>query len=191
MIDSFLIDHPTFAVGAWAVLYVSDYYLTLWGARLYQSKARAFVELGSYEMEPIFQKDIDALRKVSPRFLGYLLFSSAGLLLIWWMSLRWVDTPAFYLLVVGAYFLVELMIHMRHVRNIVLFRALGVPGAIEGHVRYARWVTEQTHVVELGAFAALFAICYVVSGQIMFAGGVLGCLGTLHRHARNARRPSS
>lgn len=189
MIDTVLINYPLVAVGIWIVLYVSDYYLTLWGARLYHTRARAFVELGSYEMEPIFQKDIDGLRSVSPRFIRYLLLSSALLLLVWWMSLEWAHVPSFYVVTVGAYLLVELMVHMRHLRNIVLFRSLGVPGAAEGHLRYARWVTEQVHVVDLGAFAALFAICYVVSGEILFVGGVLGCLGVLRRHARNAKRP--
>lgn len=102
MIDTFLIDHPSLAVATWAVLYVSDYYLTLWGARLYHTRARAFVELGSYEMEPIFQKDIDALRSVSPLFIRYLLLSSALLLLVWWMSLKWAHVPAFYVVTVGA-----------------------------------------------------------------------------------------
>lgn len=190
MIDSLLIEHPWFAVAIWAVLYVSDYYLTLWGARLYHTGARAFIDLGSYEMEAIFQKDIDGLRRVSPSFIRYLLLSSALLLLVWWISLRWAQVPAFYIVTVGAYLLVELMIHMRHLRNIVFFRSLGVPGAAEGHLRYARWVTERVHTLDLSAFAVLFAICYVVSGEILFVGGVLGCLGTLRRHARNARRPS-
>ena len=189
MIDAFLTDHPGFAVGTWAVLYVSDYYLTLWGARLYHTRARAFVEIGSYEMEPIFQKDIDGLRSISPLFIRYLLLSSASLLLVWWWSVKWIEFPALYLVAVGAFILVELMVHMRHVRNIVLFRSLGVPGAAEGHLRYARWVTEQAHVVDLVAFAVLFAIWYAISGELLFVGATLGCLGTLRRHARNARKP--
>lgn len=191
MIDTFLIDHPWFAVGVWAVLYVSDYYLTLWGATLYTRTARAFVELESYEMEPLFQKDIDGLRKFSPVFIRYLVLSSVALVAVWWLSVHWARNPAFYLVALGAYILVELVVHMRHLRNIVLFRAFGVPGAVEGHLRYARWVTQRVHVVDLAAFAGLFAICYVVSGDILFIGGVLGCLGTLRRHACNARQPST
>jgi hypothetical protein len=190
MIDAFLIDHPAFAVGIWVVLYVSDYYLTLWGARLYQT-ARVFVELGSYEMEQVFQRDIDGLRKLSPLFIRHLLLSSALLLLLWWLSVSLWLVPPFFLLGFGAYVLVELVVHMRHLRNIVLFRALRTPGAAEGHVRYARWVTDRVHLVDLGAFAVLFGVCYVLSGQILFIGGLLACLGQVWRHSRSARRAAS
>ena len=190
MIETFLIEHPFVAVATWVILYVSDYYLTLWGATLYQRDARAFIELGSYEMEPVFQTDVDSLRKLSPHFVWYLLLSTVLLLFLWWLSVRHVEYPALYLVGFGAYVLTEFVVHLRHARNIILFRSLGTPGAVEGHVKYARWVTEQAHLGELVAFAVFFGLCYLLSGAILFIGGVLGCLGILRRHARNARRPN-
>jgi hypothetical protein len=54
----------------WVLLYISDYALTIAGARLYRggvSEKLAFE--GSYEITPFFQRDINSLRRISPRFL--------------------------------------------------------------------------------------------------------------------------
>ena len=60
----------------WAVLYISDYYLTLTCARLYQAGAREKMAFeGSYEITPFYQTEIDALRRVSPRFILILVIS--------------------------------------------------------------------------------------------------------------------
>jgi hypothetical protein len=50
----------------WATVYISDYVLTVTCARLYRAQDNIVFE-GSYEITPIFQADIDALRAVSPR----------------------------------------------------------------------------------------------------------------------------
>lgn len=63
---------PTLAF--WAVLYISDYVLTVTCARLYRGGIdRNIVFEGSFELNPVFQKDIDSLRWLSPRFI-WLLF---------------------------------------------------------------------------------------------------------------------
>jgi ribosomal protein S18 acetylase RimI-like enzyme len=189
MIETFLIEHPFVAIGIWAVIYCSDYYLTLWGATLYNQSAQAFIELGgSYELEQPFRKDIDALRRISPQFLLRLLISTAGLLLLWWLSVRVGEYPEFFLVGFGAYALTEVVIHIRHIRNIVFFRALGVPGAAQGHIKYARWVTERISTLDLLSFAAFFSLCYVLSGRWLFVGGLLGCLSVTRRHAIRARK---
>jgi ribosomal protein S18 acetylase RimI-like enzyme len=189
MIETFLVGHPFLALAVWVLLFISDYYLTLWGAIEYRRSARAHVELGgSYELEPVFQKDIDALRRVSPEGLFQLLLASAALLFLWWLSVRNVGYPALFLVGFGALTLTEVVIHIRHVRNIVSFRAFGVPDAVTGHIKYSRWVTRRISNVDLLSFAALFALCYALSGRALFIGGVLGCLGVVRRHIAAARQ---
>ena len=109
---------------AWTVLYVSDYSLTIACARLYQAGARDKIALeGSYEITPYYQRDINALRRVSPRFVAALVLSVAWLSVIWWLAMQmW---PPEYSFALGAVVLLELAVHMRHFRNLVLFRALG------------------------------------------------------------------
>lgn len=190
MFDAFLIAHPFIVVAIWAALYVSDYYLTLWGARLYRDVASAFIDMdGSYEMEQEFQKDIDALRRLSPQFVYRLCLSSAALLGFWWYTARVADLPDFFLVLVGGYVLVELVVHARHISNILLFRTMRTAGAVEGRIKYARWVTERLSTAHLLSSATLFAICFVISGKVLFLGGVLGCLASAQRHMRQARRP--
>jgi len=85
MIDRYLTETPWIALAIWVVLYVSDYYLTIWGATLRTEKAAALIdEGGSYELTPAFRADVDALRLVSPTFLWYLLLSMLVLLFAKW-----------------------------------------------------------------------------------------------------------
>jgi ribosomal protein S18 acetylase RimI-like enzyme len=188
MIDSFLVEHPFAAVAIWVLLYISDYYLTLWGAIEYRRTGRTYIELGgSYELEPIFQKDIDALRRISPEFLFRLLTSVLILLFVWWLSVRNAGYPELFLVVFGAYVLTQLVVEMRHVRNIVTFRTLGLPDAVTGHLKYSRWVTRRISNVDLLSFAVLYALCYAISGRVLFIGGVVGCLAIVRRHSQAAR----
>jgi hypothetical protein len=62
----------------WAALYVSDYALTIASARLYSRQDKIVFE-GSFEITPQFQADVNALRRVSPRFCAILVVSTAYL----------------------------------------------------------------------------------------------------------------
>ncbi|MGH9735597.1 MAG: hypothetical protein ACRD8A_13530 [Candidatus Acidiferrales bacterium] len=73
---------PTLAF--WAVLYISDYVLTVTCARLYRGGIdRNIVFEGSSELNPVFQKDIDSLRLLSPRFIWLLLLTEVWLAWTW------------------------------------------------------------------------------------------------------------
>ena len=72
----------------WACLYVSDYFLTIACARLYRAQDRIVFE-GSYEITPIFQADVNALRRISPRFLAIPVGSTAYLVWRSHLSERW------------------------------------------------------------------------------------------------------
>jgi hypothetical protein len=66
-IDNYFFESLWPGLAFWAVLYISDYYLTLTCARLYQRGVREKIEFeGSYEITPYFQADIDSLRAISP-----------------------------------------------------------------------------------------------------------------------------
>ena len=68
---------------AWTVLYISDYSLTIMCARLYQAGANQKMAFeGSYEITPYYQRDINSLRRLSPRFFAALLLS-----LVWLSAL--------------------------------------------------------------------------------------------------------
>src|SRR5689334_9790148 len=95
----------------WTAIYCSDYYLTLACARMYRDRVREMIAFeGSYEITPYYQPDVDALRKLSPRFIRALALSLLGLSLMWWLSLQ-LRQPAPYLFALGAVTLVEVPVH--------------------------------------------------------------------------------
>ncbi|PYP61964.1 MAG: hypothetical protein DMD37_11805 [Gemmatimonadetes bacterium] len=189
MIDAFLIAHPFVVVAVWAALYTSDYYLTLWGARLYKETVSTYIDFdGSYELEQVFKKDIDALRWISPEWVYQLGLSSSVLMFCWLLTVRILEVPELFLVVVGAYVLLEAVVHTRHVSNVVLFRTLKTRGAVEGRIKYARWVTDRVSKAQVLAFALVFIVCFAISAKIIFLGGALGCLLNTLRLARQARR---
>ncbi len=189
MIDHYLTDTPWIALAIWVALYLSDYYLTIWGATLRKEKAAALIDTGgSYELTPVFRADVDALRWVSPTFFWHLFLSALVLLFAWWLTVRHSEFPPGFLFVVGAMVLLEVAVHIRHVRNILFFRALRTPGATEGHIRHSQWLTLHLSAIEFISFAILFAACFAVSANLFFIGGTVTCLATGLAHEQRSRR---
>src|SRR6266849_7562479 len=92
-----MFDNPWFALAAWLLSYVADYFLTLYSARIYREGARDhFAFEGSLELTPYYQADIDRLRRVSPRFILAVLLSVVVLELVWWLSMVVLHLPAFF-----------------------------------------------------------------------------------------------
>ena len=69
----------------WSLLYISDYALTIKCARLYGRQEKVVFE-GSYEITPFFQRDINSLRVVSPRFVFALLLTLGFLGFLWLLN---------------------------------------------------------------------------------------------------------
>ena len=88
--------HTWIGIPVWALLYISDYTLTLICARMYQNGVRDKIAFeGSYELTPYFQRDIDSLRVISPRFVVALATTSILLIIVWWLAQ--LSTPAIFL----------------------------------------------------------------------------------------------
>jgi hypothetical protein len=175
---------------AWLILYISDYSLTLTCARLYRAGVdKTIAYEGSFEITPYYQQDIDRLKVVSPRFIFALLLSSVWLAMIWWLGMQ--SQPALYQCALGAMILIELAIHIRHMRNLFLFRAMSMGTGVRGRIEYSRSVILQLSAVELGAFAALFAVLFVFTRSWFVLGGSLACVSTCLKHRRLASRCGS
>ena len=174
----------------WGVLYVSDYYMTLICARLYRNGVRDKLELeGSYEITPYFQRDIDALRTVSLRFLAALLWTEAWLAATWWLSRQ--SLPPLYEMVFGALICVELAVHIRHCRNLFLFRGIAAAGAVRGKIHYSRVLNLRVSAVDLYGFAVLFLALTLFTGSWFAFGGTLSCFVTATKHLRLALKQVS
>jgi hypothetical protein len=182
-------DNPWIAPLVWALLYTSDYSLTLVCARLYRGQERIVFE-GSYEITPIFQSDINALRLISRTFMFFLVVSTAYLaLLSYWM--RAAELRGAYLMAFGAMALTELTVHVRHLRNLFLFRGARLPNALRGRIEYSRGLLLRASAFELFLFSCLYAFLFLATIAPFILGGALACAALSLNHYRLARRHES
>jgi hypothetical protein len=176
-----LFEHAWPGMMVWAFLYISDYALTIACARLY-GRQETLVFEGSYEITPYFQRDINALRIVSPRFVFALLLT-LGFLGFLWLLNESSPAPELWQLVLGALIGVELAIHMRHFRNLILFRAVAQADWIRGRIEYGRIGMLSASSWEGFAFSGFYLMLFAFTGSWFILGGVVTCflLGVKHR----------
>jgi hypothetical protein len=173
-------------LSVWILLFISDYTLTLLCARLYQKHVRnKIVFEGSYELTPYFQRDIDSLRIISPRFVLALVATSAVLFLVWRLTPS--SVPELYFFLLGALILTQLSVHVRHFRNLFLFRAAGSDD-VGGRIEFSRRVPLRASSIEMMSFSGLFFVIFIFTQSWFVLGGVVACLSLAAKHWRLARK---
>jgi hypothetical protein len=161
-------------IGLWALVYTSDYLLTITSARLYEAGAKKHVLLaGGVELTPAFKKDVARMRWVSPRFLLALALMSALLGILWYLSIYLGYAPELFEFILGAMLLLEGAIHIRHLRNLFQFCYLKNSRGVEGQIRYASWLSYRMSKVELLGFALLYLAVYFLFRRPFFLGGAV------------------
>jgi hypothetical protein len=185
----FIAQHFWPGVSVWVVLFISDFTLTLTCARLYRAGVKQKIVFeGSYELTPFFQRDIDSLRKISPRFFLVLGLVPAALFIIWELAVPVLPEAYFFLL--GAFILSQLAIHTRHLRNLFIFRNAATE-AVSGRIQYARRLSLRGSAFDLFSFAALYAVLVAFTQSWFIAGGVFGCMNIGFKHLRLASKQKS
>lgn len=183
---------PWPAVLLWAGLYISDYVWTITCARMYQAGVRQRICFdGSYEITPCYQADVDALRTISPRFVVMLVVSCAVQAFLWTVTMGVAFAPETYELALGAMILIELTIHVRHVRNYSLFRAVLAGRGVSGRIEYARPQMLTQSAVELAAFALLYAVVSAIARSWFVLGGAIACAVLAANHRMLAGREAT
>ncbi len=165
----------------WGLLYISDYTLTIVCARLY-GRQETIVFEGSYEITPFYQRDIDSLRVVSPRFIFILLLTLGFLAFVWILS-ESSQAPEPWQFALGALIGVQLAVHLRHLRNLVLFRSINNTGLVRGRIEYSRSVVLRASSWECIAFSGFFLTLFAFTRSWFILGGAVACfsLGVKHR----------
>ena len=172
---------------AWALIYISDFVFTMTCARLYRrSIGSKIVFEGSFELNPIFQRDVDSLRLFSPKFIAMLLATSTVLTLYWYATVA--TMPEFYVFVLGAMLGSELAIHIRHLTNLYLFGSRSTADQVRGRIEYARPLILRMSSVQVLGFAILFAIVFGFTGSLFVAGSATSCFFLALKHWVLARR---
>jgi hypothetical protein len=144
---------------------------------------------GSFELNPIFQNDINSLRRFSPRFLAMLFVTSGLLATVWFLSSE--SVPEMYVFLSGAMILLELTIHTRHLRNLFMFRAMLKSDCVRGKIEYSRPVILRMSSNELFIFSALYVLLFVFTQSWFVLGGATTSLLTAIKHRQLAQAAAS
>ena len=185
--SNFFFDHLWPVLTVWSLLYVSDHTLTIWCARLYRVAAREkIVYEGSFELNPVFQREVDALQWISLRFLLALVLTNVLLAALWLLNAQ--SSTELYSFLLGALISVQLAIHVRHLRNLFLFQAMRNADMVRGRIEYSRPVILRLSAVEFLAFSGLYAFLFLFTRSWFVMGGVFACLLLAGKHWWLARR---
>jgi hypothetical protein len=185
--EYWLSTNPIPGVVLWIILYISDYYLTIYSARGFREIGHFQFE-GSFELTPQYQRDINALKPVSKLHITLLVLYSLLIVLIWWLTKRLLFFPWTYLLYLGMFLLLEVAVHLRHLRNISLIREIRKNGGVEGQINYRKWLSYRISASEFYRYCALFLIVAMLTYSPFFLGGAIMCSGTGFKHSRLAKK---
>ena len=178
---------PWYGVILWMILYTSDYYLTLYSARGFRETGHFQFE-GSFELTPQYQKDIDNLQPISKLHIFLLFAYSLLIYVVWWITRLSTYWEWAYPLYLGMFLLMEVAVHLRHFRNILLIREIRKNGGVEGKITYRKWFSYRNSANELYIHATLFLLVGLLTYSLFFLGGAIMCYGTGFKHARLARK---
>ena len=188
--ETWLATSPWPGVVLWIILYISDYYLTIYSARGFREIGHFHFE-GSFELTPQYQKDIDALKPVSRLHIVLMIAYSLLIVAIWWLTRIVVYIQWSYLLYLGMFLLLEVAVHLRHLRNVSLIREIKKSGGVEGQISYRKWFTYRISAFEFYMFFALFLLIAALTYSLFFLGGAIMCFGTGFKHSRMAKKAKS
>ena len=173
-----LIEHWWLGPLVTAVVYVSDYYLTIRSARLYHAGGKNYMSVeGSYELNPTYEADIDSLRLLSPKLLLTVVVTTAFLLMVWLLSVYWTALlpVEFYFFALGAFICLQGPIHIRHLQNMVLFRHALTGEGVSGSVHFDRWLSLDISAAGLWVASAFFLLWFLLTGSWFLLGGTMSC----------------
>jgi len=185
--EYWLAESPLPGVILWIILYTSDYYLTIYSARGFRRIGHFQFE-GSFELTPQYQKDVDALKPVSKLHIALLVAYSFLILLLWWAIVRWVGSLQLYNLYLGMFLLIEVAVHLRHLRNVFMVREVERNGGVDGQITYRKWFSYRLSAFEFYLIGSLFLIVAALSFSTFFLGGAIMCVGVGFRHGRLAKK---
>ncbi len=173
---------PTGLVVCWVTLHWLDLRLTLAGARLRAQHAKDVIRSGgSYELNPLFQKQVDAGSMYSRRFLVTWL-GIAGVMWGCGMLGALLHDPVLdqgLAVLSGVLLFSRVAVISNHLSNIWLFRRMASnPQSVTGGINYSRPTVFGIAAVRYLSFGALVGLAAVLSPSPFLFGGAAGL--TLH-----------
>lgn len=181
---------PWIGVMLWIILYMSDYYLTIYSARGFREIGHFRFE-GSFELTPQYQKDIDTLNPIARLHITLLILYSLVIVVIWYLFVYFLGLPWAYLLYLGMFLLLETAVHLRHFRNVFLIREIKKSGGASGEISYKKWFSYRVSAFELYLYFGLFLMIAALESSPFFLGGAIICFGNGFKHNRLSKKAKS
>ncbi len=194
--------YPWAVITLCCLLYVSDAWLTIHCAKLLDQGADKHYKVhGGYELTPYWQKEVDERQNLlfSPKFqvaLGTLIIYLGALAYLKSFAENssapyvWIAAEAFEFFS-GAWILLQVQIHVRHLSNWFIFNTSIQGIGIRGRLEQSRW-----YALRLSAFETIvFGLCYLLfwtllDFRIFLLGGALGCLSSALGQYQMSRKHS-
>lgn len=171
----------------WSFVYLGDYFLTIYSAKKFRDQLSDHYEFErSFELNPIFEKDVNRLRTISPRHIIFWLLTSFLFFLLRWTT-NLSNIPQLFYFMFGALFLLEIAIHLRHFRNIAIIKSYA-EGAIIGQIKYSYWFGLKLSAWELFGFSLTYGFISLIERSWFFVGGAMGCLLLAIKHYMDSNK---
>lgn len=86
--------------------------------------------------------------------------------------------------------LLQLTIHMRHLQNLITYRAMAT-NEVTGCIEYSRGLILRISAYQVFAFAGLYLILFAITERWFLLGGTVSCASVGVKHLRLSRKTMS
>jgi hypothetical protein len=153
-----------------------DLALTIRERALYYVGAQELIAIqGQYRLDRPYQAGAGWRQFWTRRYTLLLAGTAAGVGAGWYIFTRMNNLPEVYLFTVGGLVLFEFVENVRLVRFINLYRYALRKSGLRGHLEVQSWVTNNLFVIDQYAFALIFLLAFLASGEWFFLGGTASC----------------
>lgn len=183
--EHYLLHYVWLSILLWIALFFGDYYLTFEGAKRYNQKPKEHIIYEkSYELNPVFQEDVENFNLHSKKFWAALFINSALIYIIWIITYYLFNLSKIFSMVLGIYYFRSLVVILRHIRNLTFFNLVENWGGVQGKITYSYQFSLINSSNEFLTFSILFLIFFFVTGGFFLLGGFLGCGGMAYNQRK-------
>lgn len=163
----------------WGVLSVLDFVATMIYSKAYRDSLSASITYeGGMEMNPTFEKDVQRLRWLSPRYIVSMLMVASLIVLAGKFF-----PSAWFEIVAGAALLLVLITDLRHIENLtVVWLMKSNPDSFKGKIQQSYALSQRRVAVGTLNIGILYLIVYFLVRRVFFIGGAVICMLFALRH---------
>lgn len=173
-----MIENIHITILIFVILSFLDYFLTIKGFKSYKEKYSKFVKIESYELNPMFKKDIRKL-KYNFKHLFFVVFASVLVFGVYHLSqnnLYGFKIRTFFFLQ-GIIFSMLIYLNINHLGNIILFKMINNnPKLLSGKIKHSYLFSLKTNMIMALKFFIILFVIFIFNLNAFTFGFALGPL---------------